>query len=42
MKYDIQDYSTASMDSFPGPQLSHLWKNTGKSFLDIKHFYWEN
>lgn len=39
MKYDIQECSTISMDSFPRPQLSHLKKNTGNSFLVIKHFY---
>lgn len=35
MKYDVQDYSTAVMDSFPRPQLSHLGKNISNFFLVI-------
>lgn len=42
MKYDVQEYSTAVMNSFPRPELSHLRENTSNFFLVIKYLYCEN
>lgn len=36
MKYDVQEYSTAVMDSFPRPQLSNLQKKDSGNFFLVK------